>query len=181
MFANTRLLARLIFSAALIFVLGFSALRAQDSALEEIKYKEDYDRLERIKKVTDVAKRGDQFVSFFRERPDMDFKLRDYADSLFVRDLDSLLKQQNFAAIKSLCDRALKARPKFGEAYLYQGVALKNDKKVAEAMMSFARGAGLENPLQKKSKQQLDLVYRQAHGSLIGEDKFIKEAVKDLK
>ena len=47
--------------------------------------------------------------------------------------------------------------------------------------MAFAKGAGLNNPRQKQSKQQLDLLYRVSHGSLIGEDKFIKEAIKGLK
>ncbi len=182
MFTYTRLFARTISAAALIFALGSFVTRAQDPALEDIKYKEDYDRLERIKKITDVTKRLEQFVALYRERSDMDSRLRDYADNLFVRDLDSLLKQQKHAVIKSLCERAIKARPRFGEAYLYLGVALKNERKGNEAMLAFAKGAGLDNPLQKKSKAQLDLLYRAAHGgSLIGEEKYIKEAVKDLK
>jgi hypothetical protein len=181
MFANTRLLARLISAASLILALGFITLRAQDSALEDIKYNEDYTRMQRIIKITDTLKRADQFVAMYRERTDMRTDLRDYIDNLFARDLDSLLKQQNYTAIKSLCERALKARPRFGEAYLFQGVALKNEKKGEEAMMAFAKGAGLNNPRQKQSKQQLDLLYRVSHGSLIGEDKFIKEAIKGLK
>jgi hypothetical protein len=49
-------------------------------------------------------------------------------------------------------------------------------------MIAFARGSAIPNALSAKSKQQLDLAYRSVHGgSLVGEDKFIKEAMKDLK
>ena len=139
MFKNTRRFMRLISSAALVFVLALSVVQAQDSTLEDIKYKEDYDRIETIKRVTDIVKRGDRMIAMYRERPDMDEKLRVYLDNLFVRDMESLMKQQNWAALKGLCERVNKVRPRFGEPYLYQGVALKNEKKNQEAMAAFAR------------------------------------------
>jgi hypothetical protein len=182
MFENMRSSARLVAASALIFALGVSVVRAQDSKLEDIKYSEDYDRVQTLLKISDIAKRTDRAVSMYRDRRDMNEELRVYLDSLFVRDLNALMNQQNFTALKGLCDRVLKVRPRFGEAYLFQGIVLKNEKKLPEAMVSFARGAVIKNPLQSKCKQQLDLLFRAANGgSLIGQEKFIKESMKDLK
>jgi len=182
MVAKKRLIARTVFAAVLIISLGFPAAMAQDATLEEIKYKEDYDRIQSILKVSDILKRGDMILKLYRERPDMNPKLRDYVDSLFARDLEALMKRQNFVALKSLCERALKLRPRFGEVYLFQGIVLKNEKKSAEAMTAFARCYVIKNQLQTRAKQQLDLLYRASHGgSLIGQEKLIKEAMKGIK
>jgi hypothetical protein len=182
MFGKTRLFVRSLSSTALIFALGFSVLRAQDSALEDIKYKEDYDRAQAITKVTDLQKRTDRMILMYKDRPDMSDQIRTYLDGLFIRDLDSILKQQNWTLLKSLSERAVKIRPKFGEAYLYQGVALKNEKKNQEAMAAFARCYVITNQFQKKAKQQLDVLYRAENGgSLIGQEKLVKQAAKDLK
>jgi hypothetical protein len=167
MFGNTGLFTRLVVSATLIFALGFSALRAQDSELEDIKYKEDYDRIQAILKISDALKRGDRILSLYKDRPDMDPKLRAYVDSLF--------------AMRSLCERAIKIRPRFGEIYLFQGIVFKNEKKLDEAMTAFARCYVIKNQFQTRAKQQLDLLFRAAHGSLIGQEKLIKEAMKGLK
>ena len=181
MFGNTGLFTRLVVSATLIFALGFSALRAQDSELEDIKYKEDYDRIQAILKISDALKRGDRILSLYKDRPDMDPKLRAYVDSLFARDLESLMKKQNFTAMRSLCERAIKIRPRFGEIYLFQGIVFKNEKKLDEAMTAFARCYVIKNQFQTRAKQQLDLLFRAAHGSLIGQENLIKEAMKGLK
>ncbi len=182
MFDKTRLFVRFLSSTALIFALGFSVLRAQDSTLEDIKYKEDYDRVQAIVKVTDLQKRTDRMLSMYKDRPDMGDQIRTYLDSLFLRDLETLMKQQNWPLLKGLCERALKARPKFGEVYLYQGVAFKNEKKNPEALAAFAKCYVITNQFQKKAKQQLDVLYRAENGgSLVGQDKLVKQAVKDLK
>jgi hypothetical protein len=167
---------------AVLFVVGISPLYAQNDALSDIKYKDDYDRIQKVVKIGDPAKRADRIVQVYKDSPDMDSQLRDYADNLFAKDLESLMKQGNFIAIRGICERVLKVRPKFGEAYLFYGVALKNEKKIDEALVAFARGASIKSPLQGKARQQLDVNYRQAHkGSLIGEDKLMKESMKDLK
>jgi len=180
MFTSKGFLGRwLCFSG--MFALGLLAARAQEGTIAEIKYKEDYDRIQRIMKVNDPVKRADQFVTFYKEKPDVDPKLRDYADNVFARDLESLMNQGNYVALKSLCERALKVRPKFGEVYLFHGVVLKNEKKISEAMNAFAKGYLIKNPLQSKAKQQLDVTYRAfSGGSLIGEEKIIKNARTEL-
>jgi hypothetical protein len=166
---------------AALFVVGSSPLYAQDS-LSDIKYKDDYDRIQKVAKISDPAKRADQMVQVYKESPDMDSQLRDYADNLFAKDLESLMKQSNFIAMRGICERVLKVRPKFGEVYLFYGVTLKNDKKIEDALVAFARGAAIKNPLQEKARQQLDVNYRQVHkGSLIGKDKLMKEAMQGLK
>jgi tetratricopeptide (TPR) repeat protein len=165
-----------------VFALLAPAILAQDETLADIRYKEDYDRIQSIAKTNPITKRVDRLVAMYGERQDMDIKLRDYADNIFAIDLGSLLGQGNLAAIKSSCEKVLKIRPQFGEAHFYYGVALKNEKKMQEAMMAFARASAIKNPLQTKAKQQLDLSYRSTHnGSLIGEDKLVKEAMKGLK
>jgi tetratricopeptide (TPR) repeat protein len=166
----------------LVFTSGFLAVQAQEGTVAEIKYKEDYDRIQRIVKVSQPIKRADQLVSLFKERPDLDDKLQNYADNVFARDLESLAKQGNPAAVIGLCERVLKIRPRFGEVYLFYGIALKNEKKISEAMNAFAKCYVITNPLQKKAKQQLDVAYRATSGgSLIGQEKIIKNAIKELK
>jgi hypothetical protein len=166
---------------AVLFVLCISPLYGQDDVLSDIKYKDDYDRIQNVVKMSDPAKGADRMVQIYKDSPDMNSQLRDYADNIFAKNLESLMKQGNFVAIRGICERILKMRPKFGEVYLFYGVALKNEKKMDEALLAFARGASIKNPLQGKSRQQLDVNYRQVHKSLIGEDKFIKDAMKDLK
>ncbi|HTY62162.1 MAG TPA: tetratricopeptide repeat protein [Acidobacteriota bacterium] len=158
----------------------FPAVLAQDT-LEDFKYNEDYNRVQSILKIPDVAKRADRMVTFYTERKDVKPELRDYADSMFAKDLEVLMQQGNFAAMKNLCERALKARSRFAEAYLFYGVALKRDKKTDEAVKAFARAYVLANPIIKpKAKQQLDVTYRSTGGSLAGEDKLIKETMAEF-
>jgi len=182
MFVNKSAFGRLLGLPVLVLASGFLVVRGQQGTLAEIKYKEDYDRIQRIIKVSEPAKRADQLLTFYRERPDLDPKLRDYADNAFARDLEGLMKQGDFVALKSLCERALKLRPKFGEAYLFYGVVLKSEKRTQEAMNAFAKCYLIKNPLQAKAKQQLDVTYRAfSGGSLIGQDKIIKNAMNELK
>ena len=182
MFENIRVFGSRILSCVLVFAFAISIINDQDETLADIKYKDDYDRIQSITKTSDLVKRLDKMANLYGERRDMDIKLRDYADKLFVLDMEALTKQSNYIAVRGLSERVLKNRPKFGELYLYYGIALKNSKKVDEALTAFARGASIPNALSAKSKQQLDITYRSVHGgSLVGEDKFIKEAMKGLK
>ncbi len=182
MFENIRSFRICIAACALVLSVASTVIKAQDETLADIRYQEDYDRIQTIIKTGDVVKRAEKMVAFYSERRNVDSKLRDYADNLFARDLEALTKQANYIAVRGISERILKVRPRFGEVYLFYGVALKNSKKVEEAMTAFARGASIPNALSTKSKQQLDIVYRSLHGgSLVGEDKFIKNAMKDLK
>ena len=179
---NTRLFRICLLSCGLVFLSAICLANAQDETLADINYKEDYDRIQSITKIGDLVKRLDKIAALYAEKRDIDIKLRDYADKLFARDMETLTKQANYVAVRGISERILKLRPKFGEVYLYYGIALKNSKMINEAITAFARGASIPNALSQKSKQQLDIAYRSAHGgSLVGEDKFIKEAMKDLK
>jgi tetratricopeptide (TPR) repeat protein len=181
MYSETNSLGHFFFSL-LMLTLVSSLVQAQESTLAEIKYKEDYDRIQAIRRVSDPVKRAGQMLAVYRERPDMDPKLLVYADNIFAQDLEALNKQQNLTALKELCERALKIRPKFGEVYLFQGVVLKNEGKIDEAMNAFARCYMIKNPLQTKAKLLLDIAFRAVNkGSLIGEEKLIKQAMQGLK
>ncbi len=182
MHANKSFLRRLSCFSTLALALGVFVARAQDESLAEIKYNEDYDRVQKIAKITQPLKRAEQLVALYRERSDMDSRIRDYADSFFAKDMESIMTQRNFVALKGLSEKALKARPKFGEAYLFLGMAYKHEGKINEAINALAKCAAIKGPVQKKGKQQLDIAYRATHKqSLIGEDKLIKEAEKELK
>ncbi len=183
MFACAGFFKRLFCFAVPVFVVGLLAAHAQEATLDEIKYRDDYDRIQRMQKVSDLVKRANQFAAFYGERPDLDPKLRDYSDNVFARDLETLHRQGNYDALKSISERVLKYRPRFGEVYLYYGVALKHEKKIQEAMNAFAKCYLTTNPpLRTKAKQQLDVTYRSfSGGSLIGEQKIIDNAMKELK
>jgi tetratricopeptide (TPR) repeat protein len=175
-----------LFAVSLIFLaLGFWAAgevaSTQEGSVEEIKYKEDYDRVQKIIKVRSPVTRTEQILNLYDDRPDMDSRLRKYTDDIFSKDLEALLKQNNYIALRGICEHAIKVDPSFGEAYLYYGVALKNDKRMEEAMIAFAKGFLIKNPLQKRAKQQLDIAYRSLHnGSLVGQDKIIEKAKEEL-
>jgi hypothetical protein len=182
MLQNLRFFKSWIPSCLLVFVAAVSMVNAQDETLADIKYKEDYDRIQAITKISDIVIRADKMVAFYSERHDVDSKLQDYIDNLFARDLETLTKRANYVVVQGVSERVLKLRPRFGEVYLFYGVALKNSKKVEEAMNAFARGASIPNALSTKAKQQLDIAYRAVNGgSLVGQDKLIKNAMKDLK
>jgi hypothetical protein len=168
---------------ALLLVLAWISplVRAQTSSLAEIKYKDDYDRIQSIIKVPDPVKRTTQMLALYKERSDLDPKLLAYADNIFAMDLETLNKQENFIALKGQCERALKLRPKFGEVYLFQGVVFKHEGKMEEAMTAFARCYMIKNPLQRKAKQLLDIAFKAKNrGSLIGEEKFIKQSFQSM-
>ena len=174
---------RQFFSLAAAFLfLGFLAANAQDETLADIRYREDYERTQRIFKINQPVKRADQILLLYKDRADLDPRLREYTDSLFVQDMQNLMKQKNFVALRGLCDRAIKLRPKFGEAYFFLGVVLKNEKKIDEAMNAFAKCHLIKNPFQIQAKQQLDMTYRAVNkGSIVGQDKLINNARKELK
>jgi tetratricopeptide (TPR) repeat protein len=182
MSVNGRILKSLFGFYILMLAFGFLAVYAQQGTVDEIQYAEDYERIQKIIKVSNVVKRVDQIVTLYEDRRDLNIQLRDYLDGIFVQDMETLVKQANYIAIRGLSERAIKTRPRFGQAYFYYGVALKNDKKIEEAMSAFAKGFLIDNPMKKKAKQQLDVAYRSVNkGSLVGQDKIIEEAKAELK
>jgi tetratricopeptide (TPR) repeat protein len=182
MFAKRISFSRWSYLFILFLFAGIGIGRAQDGSTEDIKYGDDYERIQKIKAVTQPLKRAEQLVSLIGERKDMDERLRPYVADLFDRDLAALSKQQNFAAIKSLSERATKANPKFGEAYLYYGLALKQDNKLDEAVNAFAKCFLIPNKYQQRAKPLLDAAYRAKNkGSLVGEDKMLAALKKEMK
>jgi tetratricopeptide (TPR) repeat protein len=181
MLANYSIFGRLFGFNILVLVAALSIVHAQEGTVEEIQYREDYDRIQEILKVNNLVKRADQIVKLYEERSDLNPQLRDYTDGLLANDLESLLKQGNYIAVRGLSESALKVRPKFGSMYLYYGVALKNDKRIEEALLAFAKGSLIKSPYQARAKQQFDVTYRSTTGgSLIGQDKIIAKAKAEL-
>jgi|WetSurMetagenome_2_1015567.scaffolds.fasta_scaffold391781_1 hypothetical protein len=161
----------------LIFVSSFMSARAQDSE----KYREDYARMQKIVENNQPAKRADQIIAFLKERPDLDAKIRDYVKGLFETDMRKMKVRDEFAALKELCDRAIKVDPFFGQAYLYYGYAMKNEKKDAEAINAFAKAYVVQSSVMQQAKVELDNSYRASHrGTLNGEENLISEVRKEL-
>jgi tetratricopeptide (TPR) repeat protein len=164
----------------LVLVLASSLLtvRAQDSE----KYREDYDRMQKIEKNNQPAKRADQLIVFIKERSDMDSRIRDYVNGLFVLDAKRMKAQGELAVLKDICERAIKVDPSFVQAYLYYGHALKNENKYPEAMNAFAKASLFRSIFSQEARVELDKLYRSTHrNSLVGEDKVLSDAHKELK
>jgi hypothetical protein len=170
--------ARISILLSFALAAGNWAVRAQDA--EEIRYQEDYDRLQEILKISDPAKKADQLVVYYKGRPKLDSRIRVFADSNFGNTLNSMLKQPD--VIKKLVLGALAVRPNFGEALFFYGVILKNEGKLEEAAVAFAKSSLIENSRQPQAKQLLDPTYRAAHkGSIVGEDKWLNKIKAELK
>jgi hypothetical protein len=172
------------FLLALAFAAGNSAVFSQD--VDDLQYKDDYDRMQQILKINNPSKRAEQLLVFYKGRSNMDPQIRNYADSYFVKDLESLCSQQDYALVKKITQGALAVRPKFAEAWLFSGVVLKSENKIDEAVMAFAKCYAIsyanKSPVQTKAKQLFDNAYRAAHkGSLVGSDKLLKKVQEEMK
>ncbi len=165
-----------------LFALGISASFAQEETADEIKYREDYEALQKIGAIKTPLERANQMLNFYKSSPDADAKLMEYANVLFAQDLNSLLEQNNAIAVRGLADRALKLKPSFGEAYLFRAELLKDDGKMEEAMLAYAKCYVIRNTLQGKCKELLDAMYKARNkGSLDGLDKIVSQAREELK
>jgi tetratricopeptide (TPR) repeat protein len=172
--------ARLFVLLVLAFSAGHSVVFSQN--VDDIQYREDYDRVNQIIKISDPARKADQLLAFYKGRPNLDIRIRNFADSNFTSSMEALIKLQNYALVKKVALSAASMRPKFAEAWFLYGVALKNEGKIDEAINAFAKSCAIESLVQAKAKQLLDNAYRAKHnGSLIGEDKLIKQAGSELK
>ncbi|HSW38542.1 MAG TPA: hypothetical protein VLL97_03525 [Acidobacteriota bacterium] len=166
------LLAAVIHSGSVAFTMtGITA---------DEQYNIDYDRVQEIIAITQPAARAQRMVDLFKDRKGMDRSLQDYVDHRFIVDLEALSKQGNHAAVKRLGERVVELRPLFGEVYFFYGMALRQEKLTEAALNAFAKGHLIRNIYQERSKQQLDLLYRNTHGSLVGIDKVISQARKEL-
>ena len=179
----TNRVARLFLFASLALMLlavGVPSILAQDDESPEVKlYREDYERVTKIVAITDQLKRADGLLTFTKERPDS--KMNDYVRDNILAVLDSLVKADNNSALSSLTDRYIKLRPRVGETYYFQGVALKNMRKFPEAIDSLAKCVVQKNRLSSKAREFLEYIYKgQNQGNLTGLDKVLKKAQDDL-
>jgi hypothetical protein len=176
--------AQLIVLLALSFVAGSLVVFAQD---DEDRYQEEYDRVvNQIAKVKDPARRAEQLIAFYKSTPNMDPRIKPFADDLFTKDLNELMMQQKMTVVKKLAESAVAVRPKFAQSFFFYGVILKSEKKYEEASNALAKSyviaSASKSPIKDDAKKQLDLAYREAHkGSMVGEDKLIKKIEEEMK
>ena len=68
MFANRISFSRWAYLFILILVAGLRIGRAQDGSIEDIKYNDDYESIQKIAAVTQPLKRADQLVTLISDR-----------------------------------------------------------------------------------------------------------------
>jgi hypothetical protein len=171
---------RILPAVAFALCLGTGQLRAQeDESPEQVKYREDYERVQKIVAIPDVMRRGDQLCSFIKGGPDP--KLTEYAHGHYIHVLEELSKAQKFPAIITLSEKYISMRPRVGDTYYYYGAALKNLQKFPEAMSALAKCTVLKNPASRKAREFLEFVYKSRNKqSLIGLEKLIKQAESEI-
>ena len=82
--------------SVLILASALPAVCAQEGSINEIQYKEDYDRIQNIIKVNNLVKRSDQIIKLYEDRKDLNPQLQDYIDGILANDMEGLLKQAGF-------------------------------------------------------------------------------------
>ncbi len=158
---------------------GAVAVRAQDDESPEQKqYREDYERAQKLVAIPDLTKRAEMLLQFMKERPNS--KLDDYAQANYLHTLESLSKAEKYPAVIALAEKFIASRPRVGETYYFYGAALKNTGKMNEAMTALAKSYVLRNNASRKAKEFLDFLYKSKNGSLIGEEKMIKNAEAEI-
>jgi tetratricopeptide (TPR) repeat protein len=171
-----RILPALAF--ALCFSMGQLGAQEEESPAEA-KYRQEYERIQKIVVIPDVMRRGDQLFQFMKADPDP--KLTEYAHGHYIHVLEELSKAQKFSAIITLSEKYIAMRPRVGETYYYYGAALKSLQKYPEAMKALAKCTVLKNPASRKAREFLEFVYKsQNKQSLIGLEKLIKQAESEI-
>ena len=178
MFKPRTVLSLTVLLIGLLLSLGAAQAFAQAETEEEKQdrlYREDYDRVQKLVKISDPMKRADQLFAFIKERPDS--KLVPYAEDNYFMILDNLGKQESNPALLSLSQRLINLRPKTGETYYFYALALKNASKFSEAIDALAKCYVLKNKLSQRAYSALEMMYKARNqGSLAGLDKVIKKA-----
>ena len=171
---------RLIPAAAVVLWVGAGIVYAQQEEAPEVtRYREDYERFQKLAAITDPVKRGEQMILFVQERPNS--KLVPNAQANLFAILDNLIKTENFRPLLSLSESYIKVRPKVGETYYCYGFALKNLKRADEAMDALAKCYVIKNPQSTKAKDFLDMLYKLQHsGRLQGEEQIISKAREEV-
>ena len=167
---------RLIPAAAVLFWIGVGITYAQeDEPAGVTRYREDYEKFQKLATITDPVKRGEQMILFAKERPNS--KLLPNAQANLFAILDNFIKTENYPSLLSLSESYIKVRPNVGETYYCYGFALKNLKRTDEAMDALAKCYLIRNPQSTKAKDFLDMVYKLQHrGRLDGEEQIISKA-----
>jgi len=169
----------LLFAALLWLGAGVMLGQEQEESPEVTKYREDYERYQKIAAIKDQLKRGDALYKFLRERRDS--KLLKNIQVDYLRIMESLHKEKNYSAIIPRSERFIKLFPRVGETYYLYGFALREGGKPEQAMNALAKCHLLRVPASIKAKRLLEYIYKGQHnGSLAGLDEIIRQARSEL-
>jgi len=160
--------------------LGMLPLRAQDEETPEQKqYREDFELYQKIAAIPAASKRAEGWLQFLQDRPKSQIVAKVQYDYLLV--VQDWFKQSKWEIVVPQMERFLKLRPKAGEGYYFLGAALKEQKKLPEAMNALAKCYVLRCPASQKARQFLEVIYKGANkGSTAGLDALIEKARKEV-
>jgi hypothetical protein len=182
---NTRKVFRpklLLLATAMLWLGAGTALAQepeQEEAPEVTRYREDYERYQKISAIKDPMKRGDALYAFLRQRRNS--KLLKNAQVDYLRILENLHKEKKYAAIIPEAERFIEIFPRVGETYYLYGFALKEQGKPEPAMNALAKCHLLRVPASVKAKRLMEYIYKGQHnGSLAGLDEIIRQARTEL-
>ena len=163
----------------LLFGLNTTSMLAQDESPAEAKYREDYEKVLKIKDIPDTAKRADSLLALMRENPDP--RVFDYSQNLFLQIVEGYNKAEKYPQVIALSEKFIKLRPQVGETYYFYGTALKKTNKTPEAIDALAKCTVLRNRASRQAREFLEYIYRmQSGGNLAGLDKVLKKAQDEL-
>lgn len=163
---------------AAMLCLAAPQLLAQEESAEDTKYREDYEKVMKLKDPADPVKRSENLLGFMKERPDS--KVFDYAQTIFLQALESLSKAEKYPQVITLSERFIALRPRVGETYYFYGTALKKTNKTPEAIDALAKCAVTKNRAARQANEFLEYIYRQQNNTIIGLDKIKKKALAEM-
>ena len=144
------------------------------------KYRQDYEKVQKIVAITDPVRRSDQLFEFIKGKPDP--KIEEYAQGVYYQAMDGLLKAENYQVLLSATERYVKIRPRVPETYYFYGAALRHVDRIPESYAALAKCSVVRNPASAKARSFLEFIYKQKNGGgLSGLDKIIKQAQEDMK
>ncbi len=159
---------------------GTAPLRAQeDETPEQKQYREDYEQYQKVAAVSDPMKRAEGLINFLQTRPKSQLAAKVQYDYLAI--VQDWSRQSKWDTVVPQMERFIKLRPRVGEAYYFLGAALREQKKLPEAMDALAMCYVLKCPASQKARQYLEVIYKGMNkGSTVGMDAIIQKARKEV-
>jgi hypothetical protein len=175
-----RIARRLLPLLGVVLWFGAAQVQAQeDETSAQKQYREDYEEYQKIAVIKDPFKRADQLLEFVQARPKSQILANAQTDYLSI--VQDLAKQSRWDAVVTQAERFVKIRPRVCETYYFLGSALKEQKKIPEAMDALAKCFVLKCLVSEKARQYLEYIYKGVNkGSTAGMETIIQKARSEI-